>query len=212
VSFLDLPDTGLYSWVILPLLIMVARICDVSIGTIRLMFLARGDKLITPLLGFFEVIVWLLAMREIMQNLANPVCYIAYGAGFGLGNLVGIIIEEKIAIGKRIIRVITKKEATDLISSISSAGFSVTTVPAEGSRGRVSIVSMVVDRNDIEQVISLIKAFNPRAFYSIEDIRFASESNLPADKRWKQRFDLKSIPVRFRLNSFISARWLRKGK
>jgi uncharacterized protein YebE (UPF0316 family) len=184
----------------------------VSIGTIRLMFLARGDKLVAPLLGFFEVIIWLLAIREIMQNLANPVCYLAYGAGFGLGNLVGIVIDEKLAIGKRVLRVITKQDASELIASLSDAGFGVTNVPAEGSQGRVNLVFMVVDRNDIDKAIALIKGFHPRAFYSIEDVRFVSEGMFPEKRRWVQRFDLRSFPRHWSLPSLIRLKQSRKGK
>lgn len=212
MTLAGLSDSGLYTWVLLPVLIMLARICDVSIGTIRLMFLARGDKLIAPLLGFFEVIIWLLAIREIMQNLANPACYIAYGAGFGLGNLVGILIDEKLAIGKRVLRVITKQDASDLIASLTEAGFGVTTVPAEGSQGKVSIVFMVVDRNDIHRAITLIKAFNPKAFYSVEDVRFASEGVFPEKQRWNRRLELRSPPTFPGFPSLMRFPRFRKGK
>ena len=95
-------DGDTFTYVILPLLIFLARIADVSIGTIRIVMVAKGQKMIAPILGFFEVLIWLLAISKIMQNLDNWVCYVAYGAGFATGNYIGMIIEEKLAMGIKI--------------------------------------------------------------------------------------------------------------
>ena len=81
--------THLFAWVILPLLIFLARVADVSMGTLRIIFVSKGLKYLAPIIGFFEVIIWLLAIRIIMQNLSNFMCYIAYGAGFAMGNYAG---------------------------------------------------------------------------------------------------------------------------
>ena len=111
-------DSELFKWVILPLLIFVARICDQTLGTIRIVFLSRGDKWIDPLLGFFEVIIWVLAIRQIIHNLSNVVGYVAYAGGFATGNYIGILLEEKIAMGKRVVQIITQKDATKLVKGI----------------------------------------------------------------------------------------------
>ena len=88
-------DSDLFSYVLMPLLIFLARICDVSIGTLRIIFVSKGKKNIAPILGFFEVLIWITAISKIMQNLDNYINYIAYAAGFATGNLIGMIIEEK---------------------------------------------------------------------------------------------------------------------
>lgn len=88
-------DSEIFNWVVLPLLIAIARIMDVTIGTIRLIFVSRGYKYLAPLLGFAEVIIWLMAISQIMQHLDNIMCYIGYGAGFAAGNYIGIILVEK---------------------------------------------------------------------------------------------------------------------
>ena len=103
-------NTELFTWVILPLLIFLARILDVSIGTMRLIFVSKGMKYLAPILGFFEVIIWLLAISQIMQHLDNVLCYVAYGLGFAMGNYLGIVLEEKMSIGTVLIRVIPQKE------------------------------------------------------------------------------------------------------
>ena len=78
--------TDLYVFFLLPLLIFLARICDVTIGTMRIIMVSKGKKLLAPVLGFFEVLIWVMAIGKIMQNLSNPVCYIAYAGGFAIGN------------------------------------------------------------------------------------------------------------------------------
>jgi len=98
-------DSDLFIWVILPFLIFLARICDQTIGTIRIVFLSRGDKVIAPILGFFEVLIWILAIRQILSNLSNVVGYVAYAGGFATGNSIGILLEEKIAMGKRVVQI-----------------------------------------------------------------------------------------------------------
>src|SRR3989338_8300095 len=92
-------DSPVFQYVVIPLLIFLARVCDVSVGTVRLILLYRGRRVLAPLLGFFEVLIWLLAVRQIMFNLTNPVVFISFAAGFAAGNYVGIILEEKLAVG-----------------------------------------------------------------------------------------------------------------
>jgi uncharacterized protein YebE (UPF0316 family) len=171
-----------FALVVLPLLIFLARICDVAIGTIRIIFVSRGHKFLAPLIGFFEVLIWLLALGKIMQNLTSPVCYIAYAGGFAAGNFIGIYIEEKLAVGTSVVRIITRKDATELIKGLNSAGYGVTSVAANGSTGQVHIVYTVIKRGDTEDVVGIIKKFNPKAFYSVEDARFVSEGIFPLRK------------------------------
>ena len=127
-------DSGVFNWIILPLLIFCARILDVSLGTIRISFVSKGLKYLASLIGFVEVIIWLLAIRVIMQNLNNAVCYIAYGAGFAMGTFIGLQIEKKLALGNAIIRIVTQKDATELINSLRSQGFGVTSIDAVGEK------------------------------------------------------------------------------
>jgi uncharacterized protein YebE (UPF0316 family) len=89
----------LYSWVVLPVLIFCARIIDVSVGTVRVILTSRGYRYAAPALGFIEVLIWLLAIGEIMKNLANPACYVAYAGGFATGNYVGIYINQRLSLG-----------------------------------------------------------------------------------------------------------------
>ena len=84
-------DSNLFIYVLLPLLIFMARICDVSIGTLRIIFVSKGKRNIAPVLGFFEVLIWITAISKIMENLDNYVNFVAYAAGFATGNFVGMM-------------------------------------------------------------------------------------------------------------------------
>lgn len=168
-------DSPLFTWVILPLLIFLARIMDQSIGTLRLIFVSRGMKYLAPLLGFFEVIIWLLAVGQIMQHLDNWLCYIAYGAGFAMGNYIGISIEERISLGTSIIRLIMPDSSPELINMLKEQNFGLTVLDAEGSKGNVKVIFSIVRRKEIRKFIDTINAFNPGAFYTIEDVRTVNE-------------------------------------
>lgn len=168
-----------FTFVLLPVLIFLARILDVSFGTIRIIFVSRGRKFLAPLIGFFEILIWLVAIGKVMQNLTNVYCYIAYAGGFAAGNFMGMWIEEKLAIGTLIIQIITNKDASALIAKLQSSGYGVTSVPAEGSTGQVHIVYSLIKRSALKDVMAIIKRFNPKAFYTIEDVRFASKELFP---------------------------------
>ena len=186
-SFQQIFDAWTFSWIILPLLIFCARIFDVSIGTLRIIFVARRQKVAAPLLGFFEVLIWLMAIGKIMQNLSNVMAYVSYAGGFAMGNFIGIWIEQKLAVGTVILRVITRKDASALISELKSRGFGVTRIDAEGNEGPVHIVYSVLKRSVLETVISLVEKMNPKAFYSIEDVRAAREGIFPRSRPMTQK-------------------------
>ncbi|MGE5606610.1 MAG: DUF2179 domain-containing protein [Bacteroidota bacterium] len=172
-------NPNLLTWVVLPGLIFLARICDVTIGTIRIIFVSKGRKLWASFFGFFEVLIWLVAIGQIMQNLNNVFCYIAYAAGFASGNYIGITIEEKLAMGVLIVRIFTTNEGTKLIDSLRASGFGVTSVDAQGGSGRVKIVYTVIKRKCLTEVVEIIKEFNPKAFYSVEELRSVNAGVFP---------------------------------
>ncbi|MCK4429937.1 MAG: hypothetical protein KAW19_01415, partial [Candidatus Aminicenantes bacterium] len=125
-------SSEIFKWGIIPFFILLARVLDVTLGTMRIVFVSREFKYLPSLLGFFEVLIWLFAIRTIMQNLNNVICYIAYAVGFALGNFIGIYIEKRLAIGKSILRIITNKDATELITHLRSTGYGVTSMDAQG--------------------------------------------------------------------------------
>ncbi len=172
-------DTELFKWIILPLLIFAARVIDVSIGTLRIIYLSRGRQYLAPLLGFLEILIWLLAVRQIFINLHNPVYYLAYAFGFAVGNYVGIIIENKLALGMQVVRIITRLDATNLIEALRQKGFGLTVVDGMGGSGPVKIIFTLIRRKDLSQISQQIRHYNPKAFYSVEDVRMAEAGIFP---------------------------------
>jgi len=172
----DYFDAETLTYIIIPLLIFFARVTDVTIGTMRLIFVSKGYKAVAPFLGFVEIIIWLIAMSQIMQHLDNWVCYIAYGAGFGMGNYVGILLEQKLSIGNVIIRVFPKKDVTELAEDLRSQTFGVSAVEIQGKEGRKKMLFSVVKRKSINQYVDTVLHHNPNAFYSVEDIKSVSDS------------------------------------
>ncbi|NQU80258.1 MAG: DUF2179 domain-containing protein [Bacteroidetes bacterium] len=170
----------LYSYFLLPLLIFLARICDVTIGTMRIIMISKGKKLLAPVLGFFEILIWIIAIGKIMQNLNNPVCYIAYAGGFAIGNYVGMKVEEKLAMGLIVLRIITRKDASELIKKLREMGFGITEIEATGKDKKVHVIYSIIKRHDVPVVVEKIINFNPKAFYTIEDIREVSQGVFPA--------------------------------
>lgn len=166
---------NIFGFVVLPLLIFGARVLDVSMGTLRVIFIARGNKVLAPLLGFFEVAIWLLAIQQIMNNLSNVVAYIAYPAGFAMGTFVGMLLEEKLISSKVMLRVIVRKNPREVICELDEEGFPHTIVSGEGAQGPVEILFMVINREEVNHVLKIIKGHNPKAFYSIEDVKFARD-------------------------------------
>lgn len=168
-------NTPFFDLILLPLAIFLARIADVSLGTLRIIFVSKGMKRIAPLIGFVEVFIWIIAISRIMQNLDNWLCYVAYAGGFASGTYFGLIIEEKLAIGHEMVRVITKRDASDLVKKLKEEGYGVTSVDAQGVDGDVGVIYIIVRRSMLREVLDYINHYNPRALYTIESIKFVNK-------------------------------------
>ena len=175
-------QSDIFTWVVLPILIFLARICDVSIGTVRIVYVSKGLKLLASVLGFIEVSIWILAISQIFKHLDNIACFLAYGAGFATGNYIGIMLEEKLSIGIVIMRIIPRDDASELISYLKSQNFGLTVVDGEGSVGKVKVIFSVIQRQDITKVVNIINCYNPNAFYSVEDVKVVKEGIFKKDR------------------------------
>lgn len=175
-----------FSYLILPLLIFLARITDVSINTIRIIYVLGGRRMTATLLGFFESFVWLMAIRQIFEHLDNWVCYIAYPGGFAMGILVGMMIEERIAYGKVIVRIITRKDVNELLNFLTENNFRYTRVNSEGLDGPENLVFTVLPRENLETLLTKMKEIVPSAFYTVEKVNRAAEGGTVVQEsaRW----------------------------
>ena len=180
------PDAPFFQWAVIPLLIFLARIVDVSMGTLRIVFVSRGHKILAMVVGFLEVLVWLTVLGQVMQNLTNPVNYVAYAAGFAAGNFVGLTLEERLAMGIVSLQVITQAFADELAERLRKEHVGVTVVGAQGMEGHVRIVYAVIKRRVLARTIKIVQEMNPRAFICVQDVRAVREGVFPLmlPRRW----------------------------
>jgi uncharacterized protein YebE (UPF0316 family) len=185
-------NSGTFMYIVLPVLIFLFRIVDQSIGTLRLIFAAKGLKNLAPFFAFFESFIWLVAIGQIMKHLDNINCYVAFAAGYAAGNYFGILLEEKLSIGTVVIRVIPKKDTTDLIKRLRELNYGVTVVPVDGMMGPTKMLFTTIRRKEAHHVIDIISEFNPTAFYTIDEVKVVSGGY----------FDQKSKSIFSMLNPF----------
>lgn len=204
-------ESQIFTFVVLPLLIFLARMVDVSMGTFRIILISRGHKLFAPVLGFVEMLIWLAAIGQIMQNLTNVFCYIAYAGGFAMGNYIGMVIEEKAAMGKQIVRVMTHRDPGEFIQKLRDKGFGVTHIPAEGKDGPVHVVFTIIARANLDRVIGIIESYHPNSFYTVENIHAVKEGVFPESGGLWSRF-FPRPPRIYRKLRIRHRRQHRKGK
>ncbi len=161
------------AWV--PVFIFFARILDVSLGTLRIVFVSRGLRTTATIVGFVEILIWITVVAQVFQNLDNWVNYVAFAGGFAAGTFVGMTIEHKLKMGVQICRIISQHDTSVFIQQLASNDFRVTAMDAEGTQGEVKILFIIVRRKRIQELTRLIYEFDPKAIYSIEDVKHASE-------------------------------------
>jgi len=163
----------IYTLIGIPLLIFCARIMDVTLGTIRIIMISRSNRLLASILGFFEVIIWLVAISEVLKHLDGIVSIIAYGAGFAAGNYIGITIEKRLALGMQAVQIITEENFKTLAMLLREEGFGVTNLKASGHKGDLDFLYIVTARKNVHRVLEIVKEFDPQAFISVSDLKTA---------------------------------------
>ncbi|TVQ79129.1 MAG: DUF2179 domain-containing protein [Phycisphaeraceae bacterium] len=174
------------AWYI-PLLIFTARILDVSMGTIRMILVISGSRYKAAALGFFEVIIWVLAVSGVFVFLSNPIALIAYAAGFSAGTLVGMVIEDKLAMGYRVLRVINSKPELHLCAHLREHGYRVTRIEGKGRDGPVEIAFAVVRRRALPELLRMVNQYAPLAFVTVERADQATMAAHPGDATRSRR-------------------------
>lgn len=186
-----------FQWVILPLTIFLARITDVSIGTVRILLMMNGRKHLATFLGFCESLIWVTVIAAIFKLVNNPLAYVAYAGGYAMGTFIGMTLENKLAVGKVLVRFITRQDATALLEHLRNTHYGFTSVKAEGHKGNVNLIFSVIERKDLKDLVSIVKSYHPKAFYSVEATKYASE---PIEEDKQQDLDHKKYSF-FRLFS-----------
>jgi uncharacterized protein YebE (UPF0316 family) len=150
------------------ILIMCMRICDVSIGTMRTILVVQGKKYYAALAGFFEVLIWVFAIRYIFQHLDFIPNLFGYAIGFGLGNIIGVTLEQKIGLGFAQLTIISRHYTDKIANTLRKSKFGVTILPGEGGAGGVSIIVLIVQRSKQKKVVELIESIDKDAFITVQ--------------------------------------------
>ncbi|HSB67208.1 MAG TPA: DUF2179 domain-containing protein [Anaerolineales bacterium] len=153
------------------LLIFFLRVCDMSLDTLRVLFVMRGKKKIAWVLGFFQSAIFVLAIGKVLTQLNNPLNIVGYAAGFATGNVVGMIIEERIAIGHILVNIISPHRGSAIVSHLRQNGYAVTELSGRGKDGMVSMINCNVLRKQVDTVHALVNEIDPDAFITAEDVR-----------------------------------------
>ena len=153
------------------LLIFTLRVCDMTLDTLRVLYVMRGRKQIAWVLGFFQSAIFVLAIGKVLTQLNNPLNIIGYAAGFATGNVVGMIIEERIAIGHVSINIISPSRGSAIVTHLRENGYAVTESSGRGKDGMVSMINCSVLRKQVDSVHALVNEIDPEAFITAEDVR-----------------------------------------
>jgi uncharacterized protein YebE (UPF0316 family) len=154
-----------------PLLIFSLRIVDVSLATLRMLLSVRGLKMAAPVIGFFEVLIWVFAVGNAIRFLDSPLHLLGYAGGFATGTLVGLWIEEKMAFGLSTVRIMSQHGGVEIAEALRDQGFGVTEFAGHGRQGRVEVVYAVMRRRDLPFVFEQVGVWDPGAFVTVEEPR-----------------------------------------
>ena len=153
------------------LIIFMLRITDVSMGTIRTTMIMRGQRKWAALIGFVEVSIWVVAISQVITNLDSILSVIGYSGGFASGTLLGMWIEDKVALGHSHMNIISMAKGSEIAHHIREAGFGATRLQAEGKSGPVSVVNVIVPRKKVAAIIRLVNEIDATAFVTVEEAR-----------------------------------------
>ncbi len=153
------------------LLIFTLRVSDMSLDTLRMLFVMRGRKSIAWILGFCQSVIFVVAITSVLANMNNPLNVIGYAAGFATGNVVGMLIEERLAIGHILLSIVSSRRGSAIAESLRDSGFAVTEIPARGKDGMVTLLNCNVLRKNVDKVRQLVNNVDDEAFITADDVR-----------------------------------------
>jgi uncharacterized protein YebE (UPF0316 family) len=154
-----------------PIVVFSLRATDVSMATIRMLMIVRGHRFLAPLIGFFEILLWVTAIGIVVQHLSSPPHVVGYAAGFATGNYLGLLIEERLALGVATVRTVVRQGGAELAGELRDAGFGVTETLGQGREGTVEVLYSVLPRKRVERCLSLIEARAPESFVVVDEPR-----------------------------------------
>ena len=178
------------NYVLLPLGIFLARTIDTSLGTLRIVLISRGARKAVRLVGFIEVLLWVIAIGQIIQNLNNWAGYLAWALGFTVGSMIGFRIEDKLALGKHQLRIITSQPIDGFLAALKTINQGYTVFDGMGANGPVKQIFLILNRQNNEEITALVKKHVPMSFCSVSDV-MATDSGVFNTK--KREFNLSGL-------------------
>lgn len=151
-----------------PLLIFVARLIDVAMATLRMMLSIRGIRWSAPLIGFFEALLWVVAVGSAIRHLDSPMHVIGYAGGFAAGSYVGLWIEARLAVGLATVRIISTHAGVEMADALRGRGYGVTEFSGQGRDGPVEVVFTVSPRRQVPDILREVDSWDPEAFVTLE--------------------------------------------
>lgn len=187
---MDFSDFDYYNYLLLPLGIFLARTIDTSLGTLRIVLIGRGARKAVRLVGFIEVLLWVIAIGQIIQNLNNWAGYLAWALGFTVGSMIGFKIEDKLALGKHQLRIITSQPIDEFLEELKKLNQGFTVFDGMGANGPVKQIFCILNRQNNAEITKLLKEHIPQSFVSVSDV-MATDSGVFNSK--KREFDLSGL-------------------
>jgi len=165
------------------LFIFGARIMDVSLATIRMLMVVQGRRKYAAIIGFFEVIIYIVALGKVVNGLSNPGNLLAYALGFASGNYIGSYIEEKIALGNLTAQVILNDNDQSIVDELRENGFGVTVIEGQGKEGPKNLLTIMLKRKDLSKLHNLLAAHDKGVFITVSTTKLISGGYLSKIKK-----------------------------
>ncbi|SCZ06939.1 DUF2179 domain-containing protein [Alkaliphilus peptidifermentans] len=153
------------------LFIFVARVTDVSMATIRMIMVVKGRRIQAAIIGFFEIIIYILAIGKVLSEINNPINLLVYATGFATGNYLGVYLEEKMALGSITVQVISEHEVMKLVEKLRNEGFGVTVIEGYGRQGIRHLLNITLQRKNLSKLHNIIDQHDDHAFVTVMDAR-----------------------------------------
>lgn len=167
------------NYILLPALIFIARVSDVTLATVKLMFVVNNARKIAAVLGFFEALITIVALSRIVQDASNSIAYIMYAAGFATGTYIGMLIEEKLAYGSVVVRIISKKIPETLLAHLAENRYHYSMMDANDQSGNTQVLFTVCKRKKLSALLASLEQLAPQALYTIEGVKQVSRDLIP---------------------------------
>ena len=153
------------------LFVFAMRVIDMSLDTLRLLFVMRGRKLLAGSIGVIQATVFILAVSTVLKGPLDPLTVAGYALGFGAGVIIGMLVEQRLALGHAMLRVYSPGSGAAIAEALRAANFAVTEFTAHGRDGAITVINSAIARRDIARAQDIVKQIDPGAFITVDEIQ-----------------------------------------